>query len=187
MQQIFILSVYKFKTVAMFHFRIQILFLIIVCGSNLVVGQNISKNGTSEYIIQRKLDSLLLISNIKNQTIEKLKADNTHLQAEIDANKIRQSNSKVKGNDCTDRLAEQEDVVRRQRTDIEQLYQKIKVLEAQLGKVPVKEPNSLVISSIVFTPWLLASNKVTAVFLSFKTSKVLVSLFVFCITEIPLK
>lgn len=129
----------KLKTVAMFHFRIQILFLIIVCGSNLVVGQNISKNGTSEYIIQRKLDSLLLISNIKNQTIEKLKADNTHLQAEIDASKIRQSNSKVKGNDCTDKLAEQEDIVRRQRSDIEQLYQKIKVLEAQLGKVPVKE------------------------------------------------
>lgn len=120
-------------------FRTSLLSLIFVFSSFLTFSQTKPKNNGSGDKTLRKLDSLLLVSSAKNQLIEKLKADNKHLQAQIDASKINQSSTKVKATDCSDKLAEQEESLKNQRLEIDQLTQKIKILEAQLGKTS-KEP-----------------------------------------------
>ena len=123
----------------MLNFRTQLLSFLLVFISLVSFGQTKQKATTTNDRVQRKLDSLLLVSTAKNQLIEKLKADNKHLQAMVDASKINQTSSKDKASDCTEKLNEQADIIRKQRIEIDQLLLKIKTLEAQLGKTATKE------------------------------------------------
>ncbi len=135
----------------MSNIRIPFLVLLFVFGSSISFSQVISKHTATEDKTQRKLDSLLLVTSAKNQTIEKLKAENKHLQAQVDATKINHTNSKVKATDCSDKLAEQEESMKKQRLEIDQLNQKIKVLELQLGKTQAKEQVEEVVKPVIHT------------------------------------
>ena len=112
----------------MLNIRTQLISLFFIFCTFIAFGQTKPKQSSLAEKTQRKLDSLLLVSTAKNQLIEKLKADNKHLQAQIDASKINQTNTKVKATDCSDKLAEQEESMKKQRLEIDQLNQKIKIL-----------------------------------------------------------
>jgi uncharacterized protein (TIGR02145 family) len=155
----------NYKTVGMLNFRSQLVTILLISCSVISFGQTKPKANPDR--TQKRLDSLLLISSSKNQLIEKLKAENKHLQAMVDAAKINQHNTTDKASDCSEKLADQASELKKQRLEIDQLNMKIKLLESQLGKTTTKEPVAEVPKAIIHTvkignqTWMTSNLNVT--------------------------
>ena len=119
----------------MLFFRRALLFLFFLFSFSV---SSIAQSKTKKEIEEknaRRLDSLLLINNLKSQQLEKLTVENKRLQAALYTTKEQNVSSKDKSIELEDKLAKQQLEIKRQKTEIDNLHLKIKQLESQLHVV----------------------------------------------------
>ena len=123
----------------MIQLRNYFVLLFILSTSHFIFGQSETQSNGTEIILQKKIDSLQFIYNYNKQTIEKLKAELRQVYEEKPHTK--NATETTHPDDCASKLTEKDEIIKKQRNEIEKLHQKIELLETKLGIKPKnKEP-----------------------------------------------